>query len=135
MKRQVFILITGFSFFLLPALLHAAVVDELIAQYQQQSGATLSAKSGERIWKKKAPEAKSGQTRSCTSCHGNDLSRVGKHKRTGKKIDPMAPSVNAKRLTKVKFIEKWFKRNCKWAWGRECTPAEKGNILMFLKNQ
>ncbi len=135
MKNQVFILITGFSFFLFPVLLHAAVVDDLIEQYQQQSGETLSAKSGEMIWKKKSREAKSGQVRSCTTCHGKDLRQVGMHQRTKKKIKAMAPSVNAKRLTKVKFIEKWFKRNCKWAWGRECTPTEKGNILMFLKNQ
>jgi len=135
MKKYLSILITGISFFLLPVLLHAGVIDDLIAQYQGKSGETLSAKSGETLWKKKSSEPKSGQVRGCTTCHGDDLRQIGKHKRTGKKIKAMSPSVNAKRFTKAKFIEKWFKRNCKWTWGRECTSTEKGNILMFLKNQ
>ena len=47
----------------------------------------------------------------------------------------MAPSVNPKRLTDRSKIEKWFKRNCKWTLGRECTPQEKGDILTFLLAQ
>lgn len=135
MKKYRSILFTGFSFLLLPVLLHAAVVDDLIMEYQEKSGEILSAKQGKILWKKKHLETKSGQIRGCTSCHGKDLRQIGTHQRTKKKIKPMALSMNAKRLTQRKFIEKWFKRNCKWTWGRECTSAEKGNILMFLKNQ
>ncbi|MCW8907187.1 MAG: DUF1924 domain-containing protein, partial [Sedimenticola sp.] len=52
----------------------------------------------------------------------------------GKAIEPMAPTVNPKRLTEVKQIKKWFVRNCKWTLGRECTAQEKGDFLAYLKN-
>ena len=45
----------------------------------------------------------------------------------------MAPSVNAARLSSRKQIEKWFKRNCKWTLGRECSAQEKGDLLAYLK--
>ncbi len=47
----------------------------------------------------------------------------------------MKKLVNVKRLTDAKFIEKWFKRNCQWTWGRQCPSAEKGKVLIFLKDQ
>ena len=34
-----------------------------------------------------------------------------------------------------KKIEKWFKRNCKEAWGRECTAQEKADFLTYLITQ
>jgi hypothetical protein len=73
--------------------------------------------------------------RACTSCHSNDLTQPGRHATTGKAIEPLAPSVNAKRLTERRRIEKWFKRNCKWTLGRECTPQEKGDLLSFMGKQ
>jgi hypothetical protein len=45
----------------------------------------------------------------------------------------MAPSVDAERYTDLGKMEKWFKRNCKWTWGRECTPQEKGDLLEYLR--
>ena len=86
------------------------------------------------MWNKTFIDAKSGKERNCGSCHTTDLAKQGKHARTGKVIKPMAPSVNAKRLTEVKKIKKWFVRNCKWTLGRECTAQEKGDVLAFLKN-
>ena len=47
----------------------------------------------------------------------------------------MAPSVNPKRLTDRTKIEKWFVRNCKWTFGRECTPQEKGDLLSFISSR
>jgi len=87
------------------------------------------------MWQEKHLDAKSGKDRSCETCHGTNLKVSGKHIRTGKVIDPMAPSVNSERFTDEKKIEKWFKRNCKWTLGRECTPQEKGDFLSFLKAQ
>jgi hypothetical protein len=78
--------------------------------------------------------AKSGTARSCASCHTRQLQQTGKHVRTGKTIEPMAPSVNPERLTDRKHVEKWLKRNCKWVLGRECTPQEKGNYLSYLQS-
>lgn len=67
----------------------------------------------------------------CTECHTTDLSKPGKT-RAGKDIEPMAASVNPKRYTDKAEVEKWFKRNCNDVLGRECTPAEKGDVLTYL---
>lgn len=75
------------------------------------------------------------ESRDCTQCHGRDLTRPGEHIKTGKVIDPISPSVNPKRFTDRKKIEKWFKRNCKWVMGRECTASEKEDLLAYLRLQ
>jgi hypothetical protein len=129
----------------------AATVDERLADYQRQGAKNFSAQTGEALWNKEFAEAatgpsvargprlgpvadsRSGKPRSCATCHGRNLGEAGKHAETGKAIEPMRPAVNAKRLTDAKQIEKWFLRNCKWTYGRECTPQEKGDFLMFIK--
>jgi cytochrome c553 len=120
---------------LLPLMAQADAVTELTAEYQSQGASGFNESAGEIFWNKEYVDSKSGKARSCTSCHSADLTAVGKHARTGKKIKPMAPSVNPKRLTDVKKIEKWFKRNCKWTLGRECTPQEKGDVMAFIKSK
>ncbi len=55
--------------------------------------------------------------------------------RTGKAIEPLAPSVNPKRLSDTAKVEKWFTRNCKWTVGRACAPQEKGDVLSFIRAQ
>lgn len=117
------------------SLVGAAAVDDLLAQYRTQSGGTFNIEEGKAAWNRLIPDSKTGEERSCAGCHGSDLRRTGKHLQTGKPIDPMAPSVNAKRLTDPKFVEKWFKRNCQWTLGRECSPKEKGMFLTFIQNQ
>ncbi|MEG7525318.1 MAG: DUF1924 domain-containing protein [Chromatiales bacterium] len=57
------------------------------------------------------------------------------HIRTGKVIEPLAPSVNPKRFTDQRKVEKWFIRNCKWTLGRECSSQEKGDLLVYLLSQ
>ena len=118
----------------MPFYAQADAVSELQAEYQSQGAGPYSAKAGEALWSKNFVDAKTGKERNCTTCHANDLKNKGKHVRTGKIIEPMAPSVNSKRLTKVKKIKKWFVRNCKWTMGRECTAQEKGDFLVFLKS-
>ena len=71
------------------------------------------------------------ETPVCTECHTTDLTKQGKT-RAGKDIEPMAASVNAKRYTDKAEVEKWFKRNCNDVLGRECTLAEKGDVLTYL---
>ncbi len=105
--------------------------DELFARYKSEGAASFDAGRGQKNWTKEGV-VEGGEKMSCASCHGDDLSKTGKHHKTGKVIEPMAPSVNAERLTDVKKIEKWFKRNCNDAWGRECTAQEKGDVLKFL---
>ena len=108
-------------------------VDELLAKYRLQGADAFSAEAGKILWHQGFTQT--GKIRKCTTCHTNDLHKTGKHARTGKAIKPMAPSVNPERLTKLKKIRKWLKRNCKWTLGRECTPQEKGNILIYLQSQ
>ena len=104
---------------------------ELFKHYGAMSSLPLDDKRGKDLWFRQTP-AEDGKMRDCTVCHGKDLTQSGKHAKTGKVIDPMAPSVNKERFTDLKKIEKWFKRNCKWTLGRECTAQEKGDVLKFL---
>ena len=109
-------------------------MSELEAKYQAKGAGPFSAAAGEALWNKTFVDTKSGKERNCTICHTTDLTKPGKHARTGKVIEPMAPSVNSKRLTKVKNIKKWFVCNCKWTFERECTAQEKGDLLAYLKS-
>ena len=108
------------------------VVARLLKQYESQGGSRFAAASAEALWTREFRDAKSGEARRCSTCHSEDLRRSGKHATTGKAIEPLAPSVNPKRLTDPEHIEKWFSRNCKWTFGRECTPQEKGDFLLMI---
>ena len=109
----------------------AAIAPDIIDTYTASAAQPLDAERGEALWKRQVVSDE-GQQRSCATCHGDDLSRQGKHAKSGKVIEPMAPSVNTKRFVKIKKIEKWFIRNCKWTWGRECSAQEKGDLLQYL---
>ena len=71
--------------------------------------------------------------KSCASCHTNNLKKQGKHVKTKKIIKPLSTQVNPKRLTKVKKINKWLKRNCKFTYKRECSAQEKMDFIEFIK--
>ncbi|MCB1887495.1 MAG: DUF1924 domain-containing protein [Rhodocyclaceae bacterium] len=73
-----------------------------------------------------------GQDWRCTSCHTADPGKSGRHKVTGKAIEPMAPAVNPERLTSERSVAKWFRRNCRDVVGRECTAAEKADVVAYL---
>lgn len=105
--------------------------DAEFAQFKQEGASNFSAEHGKKDWTKKVT-SNEGDQRSCTTCHDADPAKAGKHYKTKKVIKPMAPSVNPDRFTDVKKINKWFKRNCEWTWGRECTAQEKGDFLKFL---
>lgn len=113
----------------------AAAVDDLLKRYTEQGAANFSAAAGEQFFERAFVDAKSGEPRKCTTCHTADLRRTGRHATTGKAIEPLAPSANPKRLTDVREIEKWLSRNCKWTLGRECTPQEKGDVLVMLRGR
>lgn len=110
-------------------------VDSLLAEYRSLGAANFSVAAGKKLWSQEFIDKKSGKIRQCTSCHTDDLRQMGKHARSGKVIEPLAPSVNSERLIDLKKIRKWFKRNCKWTLGRECTPQEKGDSLTFIQAQ
>jgi hypothetical protein len=87
--------------------------------------------AGRTAWERQVP-ASDGQPRSCVTCHGADPRQPGRHQRTGKAIDAMAPSVQPERFSDPAKVDKWFTRNCKWTWGRLCTPQEQRDIQAYL---
>lgn len=127
------IVLTALAVSLLAANLAAATPasDELFAKYKTEGAGSFNAEQGKKNWTKEG-KGEGGEMMSCTKCHGDDLTKDGKHYKTGKLIKAMAPSTNAERFTDAKKMEKWFKRNCNDVWGRECTAQEKGDVLKFL---
>ena len=107
-------------------------IDTLLQTYASQGVTEVDAEQGKHLWQKTFQSNGEYSERRCASCHTEDLTAPGKHIKTGKLIEPMAPSVNPQRLTDNKKIEKWFKRNCKWTMGRECTVQEKADFLLYL---
>ena len=97
--------------------------------YRGEGVEQTDAEHGRKLWYTAVGE------RSCSDCHGENPGVIGKHVKTGKQIAPMAPSVNPERYQSANKIEKWFRRNCKWTFGRECSAQEKADILTWLASQ
>jgi hypothetical protein len=110
-------------------------VDTLLDEYRSEGVTEFSLEAGKVMWTQEFTDAETGKIRQCSTCHTADLTQEGKHEKTGKVIKPLAPSVNPERLTLIAEINKWFKRNCKWTIGRECTPQEKGDFLIYINAQ
>ena len=127
------LIVIGFAA-LLSAPLQAAPVDELLAEYRSQSQRDFSAEAGARAWTREVAAPDGGAARSCATCHRTDLSGSGRHVRTGKSIEALSPRANSRRLSDRKRIEKWLKRNCRWTWGRDCTPQERGDLLTYIQS-
>ena len=108
-------------------------VDAMLKVYSDAGAGPFSAEAGQRMWTETHNNAQAPVERRCSGCHSNNLSNEGEHVKTKKLIKPMAPAVNAKRLTDTKKIEKWFMRNCKWTLGRECSAQEKGDFLLYIQ--
>jgi cytochrome c peroxidase len=100
---------------------------QLIAGFVAQSGQPAQAARGQEFF-----TSKHGKDWSCSTCHTAKPTVDGKHATTGKVITPMAPAVNPQRFTDVAKTEKWFRRNCNDVVGRECSPAEKADMLTWL---
>ncbi|MEQ1601816.1 MAG: DUF1924 domain-containing protein [Methylophilaceae bacterium] len=73
-----------------------------------------------------------GNDWSCSTCHGKNPTVLGKHTKTNKVIQPLAPAFNIERFTDQAKVDKWFKRNCNDVLSRVCTAQEKGDVLAFL---
>lgn len=106
---------------------HATTAAELQSGYVAQAGRAPSPQQGQQFF-----NARHGGEWSCASCHGAPPVREGKHASTGKVIRPLAPAFNPERFTDSAKVEKWFKRNCKDVLERECTAAEKADVLAWL---
>jgi mono/diheme cytochrome c family protein len=111
---------------LIPAA-RAAEPAQLLAGYSAQAGAPAVAARGQQLF-----TTRHGREWSCASCHGAQPTQAGKHAATGKPIGAMAPAFNAERFTDPAKTEKWFRRNCNDVMGRECSAAEKADVLAWL---
>ena len=116
---------------LAPAAYAEADFGSLYRHFARAGGSNFSAERGRILWLKEHT-GPGGEALNCASCHGSDLHKTGKHNRSGKLIEPMAPSVNKLRYTDPEKVEKWFVRNCKQVLKRECTAQEKGDIIRYL---
>ena len=113
---------------LLSQLTHAAAPSELQAAYTAQAGSPASPDRGQALF-----TTHHGREWSCSSCHGTLPIRSGSHAGTGKPIAALAPAFNAERFADAAKTEKWFRRNCNDVLGRECTAAEKADVLSWLR--
>jgi cytochrome c peroxidase len=100
---------------------------EQVAAYVAQSGQPAQAARGQEFF-----TTKHGKEWSCSTCHTAKPTVDGKHATTGKLIGPMAPAFNPQRFTDAAKTEKWFRRNCNDVVGRECSAAEKADLLSWL---
>ena len=103
---------------------------QLLKGFEAQAGTKGSAERGRALFTGKHTGGKP-ETPSCITCHTSNLKGRGQT-RAGKVIEPMALSVNPNRLTDSAKVAKWFRRNCKTVLGRECTAAEKADVIKFL---
>ncbi len=107
----------------------AALLPSLEAQARQQDPAFagFSAERGGRFFTEKH-----GAKWSCASCHTPDPRSDGRHAATGRRIAALAPVANPQRLTDPAKVDKWFRRNCRDVLARECSAAEKGDVITYL---
>lgn len=49
-----------------------------------------------------------------------------------KKIEPLSTKANPSRLTDVKKVQKWLKRNFNDVYNRVGTAQEKGDVLVYI---
>jgi hypothetical protein len=114
------------SALLLPSA-QAATPAQVLAGLSASAGQPASAERGQQFF-----TTRHGREWSCSTCHGDVPVKAGKHATTGKTIAAMAPAANADRFSDEAKVEKWFRRNCNDVVGRECSPAEKADVLAWL---
>ena len=124
---RVFSAVLGLAGAAFAPLAQAATPTEMLAGYTAQAGRPADAARGQKIF-----TTRQGGEWSCASCHGALPTQGGKHASTGKPIKPLAPAFNPERFTDAAKTEKWFRRNCNDVMKRECSPAEKADVLSWL---
>lgn len=100
-----------------------------LQRWSAQAGAPGNAARGQSFFNNRH-----GGEWSCSSCHGTPPTAPGKHANTGKVIAPLAPAFNTKAFTDSAKVDKWFKRNCNDVLSRECSAAEKADVLAYLNS-
>lgn len=101
--------------------------DQQLQRFATEAGRPGNVNAGERLFTQKH-----GGEWSCASCHGERPLASGRHAGTGKTLAPLAPAANPKSLTDPAKVDKWLRRNCKDVLSRECSAAEKADLLAWL---
>jgi len=107
----------------------AATPAELLAAYTAKAGAPASAERGQKFFNTNFGRDFGW---SCATCHGAEPTKSGKDAATEKRIGPLAPAYNPARFTDAAKVDNLFRLNCKDVVGRECTAAEKADVLSWL---
>lgn len=105
----------------------AADAGSQLAAYSAQAGTPADAGRGQQFFTRTH-----GGEWSCASCHAATPTGPGRHAATGKSIGALSPAFNPDRFTDPAKTEKWFRRNCKDVLSRECSAAEKADVLARL---
>jgi len=124
MKTLVAALLMGIA---LPA--YADTPAQILDRLQTEAGTTASRERGKQLYHGKF---RGGKTESCATCHTVNPPEAGRHARTNKTIEPLAPSANRERFTDPEKVEKWFKRNCNDVLSRSCTAREKADFAAYV---
>lgn len=107
------------------------ILDSLVQEARQaQPGFTASVSRGEQFYRARQTGGKEAD--SCAACHTENPKAEGKHIKTHKAIEALAPSANKQRFTDPAQVEKWFRRNCREVLGRVCTPQEKADFTAYV---
>ncbi len=101
---------------------------DFLNRFQQESGPA-DIQRGARFFSAKGAEW------SCASCHTEKPTTAGRHAKTDKPIQPLAPAANGERFTDAAKVDKWFRRNCNDVLGRVCSAQEKADVLAWLMAQ
>ncbi|HOP89055.1 MAG TPA: DUF1924 domain-containing protein [Ottowia sp.] len=110
-----------------PAWAQATTPAAQLQRWQAAAGAPGDAARGQKLFNTKA-----GNDVSCASCHGSPPTGPSRHASTGKPIDALAPAFNSERFADQAKADKWFRRNCKDVFSRECSAAEKADLMAYL---
>lgn len=102
---------------------------QLQQRYQADAGAAPQAAKGRAFF-----TSRHGGEWSCASCHNALPTSAGRHAVTAKALPPLAPAFNPQAFTDERRVEKWFRRNCKDVVQRECSAAEKADVLAWLRS-
>ncbi|MFA7083109.1 MAG: DUF1924 domain-containing protein [Arcobacteraceae bacterium] len=122
---------------LLSSFCFSAVIDDYLnalsvqAKQENANFTAFDAKRGEAIFTSKHI-GKKGKEISCVSCHGTDFTQTHQNFFTGKTIEPLSPKANPERLSDLKTIEKWLKRNFIDVYNKEGSTQEKGDVLTYI---
>lgn len=106
----------------------AETPQQILDSLSAQAGGA-SASRGEAFYKAKQGR---GEAESCVTCHTADPRSAGRHVKTHKEIEPLAPVANKARFTDPAKVEKWFRRNCREVLARECTAQEKADFTAYV---